>query len=141
VLQAVRSLPDRFPSRDALVEGMAGHGYPASLASWLGMNLEREGDGLRWKLDWDAVEEMLRDYFRTDVWDVVERPPPGVEIHVVRASQSSSLDSQDVERIRAAEADGAPTHLHEVEGSHWINADNPDDMIRLLVQNLTRAQT
>lgn len=138
VLQAVRSLPERFPSREAFIQGMAARGYPASLASWLGMNLERVGDELRWKLDWNGVEEMLRDYFRVDLWEVVERPPPGIGVHVVRASESSSIDSQDVERIRAAAANGAPTHLHEVEGGHWINADNPDEIVRLLKQNLTR---
>src|SRR5690606_30475471 len=47
LIEAVRSLPDQFSSRDELVEGLASHGYPATLANWLGMNLERDGERLR----------------------------------------------------------------------------------------------
>ena len=136
LIEAVRSLPERLPSREALVEGLAPHGYPAPLGSWLGMNLEREGDGFRWKLDWAGAEEMLRDYFRTDVWDVVERPPAGAEIHIVRATESNSVTDADCERVEAAGARGAATYLHQVEGGHWINVDNPDAVVSLLADNL-----
>ena len=136
LIEAVRSLPQRLPSRDALVEGLAPHGYAAPLASWLGMNLEREGSEFRWKLDWEGVEEMLRDYFRTDVWDVVENPPAGTAIHVVRATESNSLPDDAGARIEKAAAGGAATHLHELEGGHWINVDNPDAVVALLAASL-----
>src|SRR5690606_3543260 len=139
VLQAVRSLPDRFPSREALIEGLGRHGHPPELASWLGMNLERADGELRWRLDWDGVEEMLRDYFRTDVWEVVEAPPDDVEVHVVRATESSSLGPADVARIRAAEAVHGRTHIHELVGGHWIHVDNPDAVVELLAGGLPRA--
>jgi esterase len=135
VLEAVRSLPDRFASREELVDGLAPHGYPAPLANWLGMNLERDGDALRWKLDWEGAEEMLRDYFRTDLWEVVENPPLGTEIHIVSASRSSSLTEEDHQRIERAAARGA-THLHQVEGGHWINVDNPDAVVEILTRSL-----
>jgi esterase len=136
LIAAVRSLPDSFATREELVEGLAAHGYPAPLAHWLGMNLEREGDTLRWKLDWNGVEEMLRDYFRTDVWDVVEEPPPGTEIHIVRASESDSLSDADRQRIERAGARNGATRLHQVEGGHWINVDNPEAVVALLAETL-----
>lgn len=136
LIEAVRSLPEPLPSREALVEGLAPHGYAAPLANWLGMNLERDGSEFRWKLDWDGVEEMLRDYFRTDVWDVVEDPPSGTEVHIVRASESRSLADEDVQRIESAAARGATTYLHELEGGHWINVDNPDAVVSLMVDAL-----
>ncbi|HEX6927339.1 MAG TPA: alpha/beta hydrolase [Longimicrobiaceae bacterium] len=139
VLQAVRSLPDRFPSREALIEGLGRHGHPPELASWLGMNLERADGELRWRLDWDGVEEMLRDYFRTDVWEVVEAPPDDVEVHVLRATESSALGPEDVARIRAAEAAHSRTHIHELVGGHWIHVDNPDALVELLTDGLPSA--
>ena len=136
LIDAVRSLPERFPDREALAEGLASHGYPAPLASWLGMNLERAGDEFRWKLDWDGVESMLRDYFRSDLWEVVESPPGGVEVHVIRAASSDSLSEQDVARIERAGEEGAATRVHVLDGGHWINVENPDAVVDLLSREL-----
>lgn len=135
VLQAVRSLPEDFGARDELVEGMARFGYGPTLANWLGMNLVRDGERLRWKLDWDGVEQMLVDHFDADLWPVVEQPPAGVEVHFVAATDSDALDDGDDERVQAATASGR-THLHRVEGGHWINVDNPEAVVDLLVSHL-----
>lgn len=132
IVEIVSSMPAEFGSRAEMVRELERHGYPAPVGSWLAMNLEREGDLFRWRLDWDAVEEMLRDYFRTDVWPVVESPPEEVEIHIVKASESSAIGESDVARIRAAEARTGRTHLHVLEGGHWLNTDNPDALLRLI---------
>ena len=136
LIEAVGSLPERFPDRESLAAGLAPHGYPAPLAAWLGMNLERVGDEFRWKLDWDGVEFMLRDYFRSDLWDVVESPPTGVEVHVIRAASSDSLSEQDVARIERAGEEGAATRVHVLSGGHWINVENPDAVVDLLSREL-----
>lgn len=136
VYEAVRSLPDEFASRSALAEGLAQFGHGKFLSSWLGMNLERAGDVLRWKMDWEGVEEMLRDYFAADLWEVVESPPEELEVHVIRASKSTSLSDADAERIAAAGERTGRTFLHPVEGGHWINVDNPDAVLSLMVSRL-----
>lgn len=135
LIEIVRSLPDRFASRAELAEALQTHGYVRPVGNWLAMNLERTEDGFRWRLDWDGVEEMLRDYFRTDVWPVIEDPPAGVEIHVVKANDSDSIDEGDVARIERA-AERGRTFLHRVEGGHWVNTENPEGMLELLVQGL-----
>ena len=135
VLEAVRSLPDSFGSRDELVEGMKPFGFGPTLSNWLGMNLERSEGGLRWKLDWDGVEEMLRDHFRADQWEVVEDPPAAVEVHLVAATESDALEEGDEERLEAAATSGR-THLHRAEGGHWIHADNPEAIVGLLASHL-----
>jgi pimeloyl-ACP methyl ester carboxylesterase len=132
LVDIVRSLPDRFSSREELVDALEPHGYARPVGQWLAMNLEREGDGFRWRLDWEGVESLLRDYFRTDLWDVVESPPGEVEVHVVSASASNSLSAEDEERIRSAGRAGHRTFLHSVEGGHWVNVDNPTAMEALL---------
>jgi esterase len=135
IIDIVRSLPEEFSSRDELVDALEAHGYPRPIGQWLAMNLERGEGGFHWRLDWDGIEAMLRDYFRTDLWEVVETPPPGVEVHVVKATESEALNAGDVARIEAAAA-GGRTFLHRVEGGHWINTDNPDAVVALLVGRL-----
>lgn len=136
IVELVEALPETFRSRQEVAEALTRHGYAPGVGQWLAMNLEREGDSFRWKLDWEGVEAMLRDYFARDVWGIVENPPEGTELHIVKASQSDALDSGTTERIeRAVEATGA-VHLHRVEGSHWLNVDNPDAILELLTTHL-----
>ncbi len=136
VLQAVRSLPDHFESRTALVDAMEERGFSRGLGQWMAMNLSRSEAGLVWRIDWDGVEEMLRDYHTTDVWPIVESAPAGVDLHVVRATQSSAIDPPALERLgRVAQRTGQ-VHVHEVEGSHWINVDNPEGVRNLLEEGI-----
>ena len=136
IVEIVRTLPDRFATREELVEALVPHGYARPIGQWLAMNLERDGDAFRWRLDWPGVEALLRDYFRTDLWDVVESPPGAVDVHVVKATESDALDSDDVARIETASGRGGRTAFHTVEGGHWINVDNPAGMEALLERHL-----
>jgi esterase len=139
VMEVVHSLPPDFQSREQFVAAFAEHGYERGVGQWLAMNLERGENGrLGWRLDWAGIEEMLRDYFRTDVWDVVEEPPGRMEVHVVRATDSNAIDSSDVARIVAAGQHTGRTFLHQVQGGHWVNTDNPDAIVDLLVDHLPR---
>jgi hypothetical protein len=90
----------------------------------------------RWRLDWDVIEEMLRDYFRTDLWETVVRPPGEVEIHVVKATESNSLDDEAIRRVEAASTANPRVHLHQLQGGHWINTDNPQGVLDLLSGSL-----
>lgn len=138
VIGIVRSLPDEFPSREALADALVRQGFARGVGLWLAMNLEREGSVFRWRLDWDAMEEMLRDYFATDVWPVVENPPEGTEVRIIRARSSDSIGSADISRIEQAAASGARVTLHQLDGGHWLNVDNPDGVLELLAEHLPR---
>lgn len=136
MLESVRSLPPDFGSRDEAVERLIACDYPPGVAQWMAINLEPRGGRYHWRIDLDAMEEMLRDFFRTDAWPVIEHPPPGVEIHVVKATESNTLDPESVARVEAAARANARVFLHLLEGGHWINTDNPDAVLRLLVETL-----
>jgi esterase len=136
MIEAVRALPPAFASRAEAVAGLQEQGYATAIAQWMAMNLERSDDLYRWRLDLDGVEEMLRDYFRTDVWDTVDSPPEGLEVHIVKATESSAIGESDAERVESAHARHGRTHLHRVEGGHWINTDNPEAVVKLLVEHL-----
>lgn len=137
MLNLLRSLPGPFASRDELIDALVGHGVNRGVAQWMATNLQSGDDGYAWRFDFDAMEELLLSFFDADAWDVVEAPPAGVEVHLVKAEASSVLDGEALARVEAASsADGARTFLHRVDGGHWVNAENPDAVERLLVQML-----
>ncbi|CAN5815189.1 alpha/beta fold hydrolase [soil metagenome] len=136
MIEAARSLPEEFGSRQEAIEGIERHGYSTGVAQWMAMNLQPAEGRYRWRLDFDGVEQMLRDFFRTDLWEVVEQPPEGVELHFVKATQSSTLDDEAAAQVEAAGRENGRVFLHPVEGGHWINTDNPEAVIELLVATL-----
>lgn len=135
MIGAVRRLPRDFASRAEAVQGIMDAGYPESVAQWMAINLQPVDGRYVWRIDLEAMEEMLRDFFRTDLWSVIEEPPAGVEVHVVKATRSHTLDDEAEARVRDAEANGR-VFFHLLEGGHWINTDNPDGVLQLLLDHL-----
>jgi esterase len=132
MLDLVRGLPQHVATRAEAVDGLVAGGIGADVAGWMASNLRRDGDGLAWALDWDAMEALLRDFFVRDLWPVVEAPPPGIDLHFVKATQSSRLSEEACARIAAAGRATGRVHLHRVEGGHWIHSDNPAAITSLL---------
>jgi len=140
MLGVLRSLPETFDSRRAGIEALVSRDVARPVAEWMATNLERHDDRMKWRFDSRSMEELLRDFFSADLWPVVESPPPGISIHFVRASQSSVLSSGAIARIQSANANGT-TFLHTLDGGHWLNADNPDGIVRLLAGSLPAGAT
>ncbi|MFB6240806.1 MAG: alpha/beta fold hydrolase, partial [Gemmatimonadota bacterium] len=136
MLRAVRSLPERFSSREEAVGGLEEQGFARPVARWMTTNLERGDGGFRWSLDWSAMEALLEDFFRKDLWPVLEEPPDGWEVHVVKAEDSAVLPEEACDRIRDAGRRTGRVFLHRLSGGHWLNADNPDGVVDLLAEEL-----
>jgi pimeloyl-ACP methyl ester carboxylesterase len=135
MLRILRSLPAVFGTRAELIGALERGGVAPPIAQWMATNLEHGSDGYRWRFDLDALEALLRDFFAVDLWHVVESPPGGMEVHLVKASESSVLEGAALERARQAAQSGR-TFVHIVSGGHWLNADNPDAVVDLLVSQL-----
>lgn len=142
MLERLRRHPGPFRSRDEGIDALADDGLSRPVARWMGTNLIEGGDGAwRWRLDVDVMEALLRDFFDRDAWEVLESLPTGgeasaVEIHLIRATDSPVLDGEALRRMRRAAERSDRVHLHEVEGGHWLNADNPDAVVDLLAEHL-----
>lgn len=137
MLRVVRGHPGPFADRDEAVRALAGERIARPVARWMTTNLERNEDGaFRWSLDWDVMEQLLESFFETDAWPLVESPPPGWEVRLVRATRSPALTEEDVARVERVSKERRSVRLHEVEGGHWLNADNPDAMVELLAGEL-----
>ncbi len=136
MLGVLRRHPGPFGSRAEVVDAVASEGFSPLVANWMAINAVRTDAGLEWRIDPDEMEAYLRDYFRTDAWDVVEDPPAGTSLHFIRALGSSVLDDAAGRRIRAAARGTGRIVLHEVEGGHWVNTENPEALLGLLVGGL-----
>jgi len=132
MLSVLRDSPGPFPDRDAVTRAVMEPGFARPVAQWMSTNAEFQDGSYHWRIDADDMEALLRDFFRTDAWSVVERPPPGTEIHFVKATESSILTPEAQDRIRSVEQVTGRVHLHEIEGGHWLNADNPEALVQLL---------
>jgi esterase len=136
MISLVRALPPRFASRAEALQALMAAGLSEGLAQWMAINLEPVEGVYRWRIDFDVMEEMLRDFFRTDLWETVVHPPEGVELHFVKATESSTLDEESARRVEMAGTANGRVHLHLLEGGHWINTDNPEGVIELLRTHL-----
>jgi len=136
MLGLARALPQRVATRAEAIDGLTAGGITPDVAAWMASNLRRDGDGLVWALDWDAMEALLRDFFARDLWPIVEAPPPGVALHFIKATESSRLSEEACARLESAGRATGRVHLHRVEGGHWIHADNPTVVTALLADAL-----
>jgi esterase len=134
MLRIIRQLPGPFASRAEAVAALEKEGVANGVAQWLSTNLVSSDQGYRWRIDLDAMEALMLDFFRTDLWDVVERPPAAVSIHFIKAEESSVLSSEACARIERAGRETGRVFLHRLEGGHWLNVDNPEAVLRLLLQ-------
>jgi pimeloyl-ACP methyl ester carboxylesterase len=136
MLHSVTSAPDRFESRAAAIDALVERGVERPVAQWMATNLEARGDVYEWRIDFDDMRALLDDFFELDAWRVIDAPPAGLSVHVVKATESSVLSDDDAERLDAARHAGRPVHLHTVRSGHWVNADNPDALVELLEEHL-----
>lgn len=133
MLQVLRRFPGPFEDRAEGIAAVESLGYDSGVAQWMSTNLERRDDGsLAWRVDADAMQELLESFFTLDLWGVVEHPPIGLDLHLVRAEDSSIVDDEVRSRFEAAGLATDAAHLHTLAGGHWLNADNPEGLVHLL---------
>ncbi|MBI1368056.1 MAG: alpha/beta fold hydrolase [Planctomycetes bacterium] len=138
MLHHLRALPDAFDTRAEAVAGLAERGLSEPIAQWMAMNLHNDGGRFTWRIDLDAIEHLLMGFYQADLWPLIDAPPEGVEVHLVKATRSSLLTDAACERIAAAKSVHGRVHLHHVEGGHWLNVDNPQALADLLIEHLPR---
>jgi pimeloyl-ACP methyl ester carboxylesterase len=135
MLAVLRKTTGPFESRSAAVAALEDAGVANPVAQWISTNLEQRDVGHGWRFDLDALEALLTDFFRADLWAVVQQPPPGVTLSFVKAESSSVLDAEACRMIEAAGAANGRVFLHRVPGGHWLNSDNPEALVKLLLES------
>ena len=136
MLAALKRAPGPFQNRAEGVAALQTLGVPEPVARWMATNLEEGVGGWRWRIDPVDMEAMLLDFFDADLWSVAENPPNNLQVHMVKAEESSVLGPVSCRRVEEAQRRTGRVHLHRIAGGHWVHADNPDALLTLLREEL-----
>nr|GME08454.1 protein ABHD11 [Ipomoea batatas] len=143
VLQTLQSLPSSIPSRKWLVDYLLKLGFSKALSEWLGSNLKKSGDEMTWTFNIDAAVQMFQSYRETDYWPLLEHPPKGTEISIVRAEKSDRWEPEVIERLeslgsrKSNEAEGKFSYHILPNSGHWVHVENPKGLLQIVAPKLS----
>lgn len=141
VIAALRECPGPFASRSGMADQLLALGLAPGVAQWMTTNLAQHPDGLHWRFDLPAVEQMLLSYFETDSWPILAASAPGVDLHLLRAGREPRWTPQLVEQLDKLSARQPRLHVHVLPNSgHWVHVDDPTGLLNLLTANLQHLQ-
>ncbi|HJL39943.1 MAG TPA: alpha/beta fold hydrolase [Myxococcales bacterium LLY-WYZ-16_1] len=123
VLAALRAAPEQAPDRSTMVRALQDGGLPEPLVEWLSMNLERDGQGVRWRFDRAALERFHFRFRGADLWREVAAAP----------QQTRALVGGRSEYVPRADRDRLESLGVEVEvvggAGHFVHAERPDAVV------------
>ncbi|KAK4758462.1 hypothetical protein SAY87_019763 [Trapa incisa] len=143
LISLLQALPKEVASKHEIVSALIQEGFSNDVAQWVVTNLRPTGPpGTRTSFSWvfnlDGISEMYQSYEATNLWGIVEDVPGGVHVNFLKAERSLHRWAlEDIQRIRAAELlapdEGGAVEMHVLEDAgHWVHADNPDGLFRIL---------
>ena len=137
VIQAVRGTTTPAADRAHVVQQLTQQGLSSGTANWLATNLERRPEGFVWRFNLDAIYELMLDYFRVDLWPVLESGASDSDFRVVVAERSDRWAPENRARLEQLSQTTPSAHLHIVPNAgHWLHVDNPAFLLELMGQNL-----
>jgi pimeloyl-ACP methyl ester carboxylesterase len=71
---------------------------------------------MRWGFDAGGAAALYHSYRRACYWSALERPPPGVTLHVVRGARSDRWTPEMLARLEAARAAWQAAEVREGDG-------------------------
>lgn len=139
IVELLTELPDEFADRAAFTKWIEERGVTRATAMWLAMNVRPIPNTTRfaYRSDIPAIRAMMEDYFHTDTWPIVERPPERngkpMTTHLVAGENSEVLDAGD--RDRGASLPNVTVDVVPKAG-HWVHVDAPDALRELVLRYL-----
>ncbi|CAI9786708.1 unnamed protein product [Fraxinus pennsylvanica] len=137
-------LPCEISSKKDVVNALVQDGFSMDVAQWVVTNLRQNringtsSSSFSWVFDLNGIAEMYQSYEDTNMWKIVEEVPRGVHINFLKAERSlHRWAKEDLQRIHVAEEqaveEGGGVEMHVLEDAgHWVHADNPDGLFRIL---------
>ncbi|KAK9054272.1 hypothetical protein SSX86_025350 [Deinandra increscens subsp. villosa] len=143
LINFLNAFPNEVISKREVVSALVREGFSNDVAQWVVTNLRQtnpssSSSGFSWIFNLDGISEMYQSYEDTNLWDVVEDVPRGVHVNFLKAERSLHRWALgDLQRIHAAEEqasqEGGGVEMHVLEDAgHWVHADNPDGLFRIL---------
>ncbi|KAE9612857.1 putative palmitoyl-CoA hydrolase [Lupinus albus] len=153
LISFLSTLPKEVSSKRDVVKALIDQGFSNDVAQWVVTNLRSTSSvdsklsSFRWVFDLTGIAEMYRSYEGTNLWKIVEDVPSGVHVNFLKAERSLHRWAlEDLQRIHAAEElaaeEGAGVKMHVLEDAgHWIHADNPDGLFRILSSSFQESKS
>jgi len=141
IIDLLTNVPTEFPDRAAFTAWIEERGVSRPTAMWLAMNVRAIPSTRRFvfRVDIAGLREMLADYFRVDLWDVLEHPPGAgaMQSHLIAGGRSGIVDDADRRRVGRC-----PNTTLDViaDADHWVHVDAPDALRDLVLRYLGTAQ-
>ncbi|KAJ4713784.1 Alpha/beta hydrolase domain-containing protein 11 [Melia azedarach] len=144
LISFLSKLPKEVYSKREIVSGLIQEGFSRDVAQWVVTNLKPasppglSSSNFSWVFDLEGIAEMYQSYEETNLWRLVENLPRGVHVNFLKAERSLHRWAlEDIQRIHAAEElasdGGGGVEMHVLEDAgHWVHADNPDGLFRIL---------
>ena len=134
IVELLTHLPDEFPDRAAFTAWIEAQGVSRPTAMWLAMNVRPLPQTTRFvfRVDITGIRELLGDYFRVDLWGLLEHPPAEapMQTHLIVGGRSGVVDQADREHARRC----PKTTLDVIEeADHWVHVDAPDALRALVL--------
>ena len=131
VVKALVGAPEAAPGREAFRTWFTRAGLAPALTDWLLLNLARDGDQLRWRIDREAMVALYPQINAEDLWPAVEaRGRCG--LHVLRGGLSSYVSDADRRRLEAAGA-----RVDTIDGAgHFVHVDRPAETLDRILKGL-----
>jgi esterase len=138
VLDTLDKLPAEFPSREFFVEHMSASGMNRPEIDWLAMNVRRDGDAFRFRLDLPTIRALLEDYFARDLWFVVEQSDDRRRLGFVIGGRSITVSPADRDRLAKLASSNPKLEIHTLErADHWVHVDDPDGLLEIVRRALS----
>ncbi|XP_057974654.1 uncharacterized protein LOC131162324 [Malania oleifera] len=153
IISFLRTMPEKVSSKRDVVNALVEEGYSKDVAQWVVTNLRQtshpgsSSSSFSWVFDLNGIYEMFQSYEETNLWQVVEDVPQGVHVNFLKAERSLHRWAlEDLQRIHIAEElaadEGGGVEMHVLEDSgHWVHADNPDGLFRILYSSFQGLKT
>ncbi|KAJ0787996.1 putative alpha/beta hydrolase-1 [Helianthus annuus] len=142
VLETLQTLPKTIPSRTWLVDHLTNLGFTRSLSEWIGTNLKRSGEHFTWAFNLDGIIQMFDSYRKMDYWPLLEHPPKGMEIVIVRAENSDRWDPHIIQKLESLknrtsdESEGKLSVVVLPNSGHWVHVDNPKGLLEIVTPKM-----
>jgi pimeloyl-ACP methyl ester carboxylesterase len=131
VVEALVRAPDVARSREEFRAYFRAAGLASEVTDWLLLNLARDGDLVRWRIDRAALAALHARISEEELWPAVEGPRSW-SMHCVRGALSPYVDEGDARRLAAA---GCPVDTIAGAG-HFLHVEKPAETLERVLAGL-----
>ncbi len=137
VVRMLEDMPAQFPSRERFVEIIEERGHNRTFAAWLAMNLKRDGETYRLRVDMTVIRKLFESYYQQDLWHVFENPQKIGKLTMVVGGKSEVIGPLERERLAAIQKEQPHVVVAILpEAGHWVHVDDPEGLFKVVSEGL-----